>query len=311
MRIAIIVNPVSGGGRASRHAEAVLAAVKSRHPATQMTFTRGRGDGARLAETAARSGVDLVIALGGDGTLGEVVDGLLRLDRNAVPRLPELGFVAAGTGSDFRRNFSFPSDPEAAVLRLLDLPARPVDAGRVSFALPGGGEGSRHFINIASLGITGEIVCSVNRAKLQKNRSGGLIYLWHTVSALLAYRFPIVRVSLDGAPPVEAPVAALAIANGAWFGGGMKIAPDAVIDDGRFEAVIVRARNRFTLLANLARVYGGLHRSHPDVTMRAARRVEVHPADPATLVPLEFDGEDLGCLPARYEMLPGAVLLRG
>lgn len=311
MRIGIIVNPVSGGGRAERHAEAVLAAIRGQHLATDMVRTRGRGDGARLAESLARSGVDLIIAFGGDGTLGEVADGLLRLSPELLPGRPELGFLAAGTGSDFRRNFSFSSDPARAALQLLALPARPVDAGRVTFALPGGGEGQRHFINIASLGITGEIVTAVNRAKLEKNRSGGLVYLLHTLSALMRFRFPAVAVRVDGEPPVEARVAAVAIANGAWFGGGMKIAPDARIDDGFLDAVIVRARNRPTLIANLARVYGGLHRTHPDVTIRRARTVEVRPADPGDVIPLEFDGEDLGCLPARYEILPGALMLRG
>lgn len=311
MRIAIIVNPVSGGGRASRHAEAVHAAIRSRHAETTLALTRGRGDAARLAEAHARAGIDLLIAFGGDGTLGEVADGLLRGDRPEGARLPELGFLAAGTGSDFRRNFSFPPDPAAAALALLDRPARAVDAGRVTFALPGGGEGTRHFLNIASLGITGEIVTAVNRAKMEKNRAGPLIYLLHTLGALLRFRFPAVSVTLDDEPPVEARVAAVAIANGAWFGGGMKIAPDARIDDGLFDAVIVRARNRPTLLANLARVYGGLHRSHPDVTIRRAQRVAVRPVFPADMVALEFDGEDLGCLPAAYEILPGALMLRG
>ena len=277
-----------------------------------MAFTRGKGDGARLAESLALSGAGLVIAFGGDGTLGEVADGLLRLPRGAVARLPDLGFIAAGTGSDFRRNFSFPADPATAALALLDRPPRAVDAGRVRFALPEGGEGVRHFLNIASFGITGEIVQAVNRAKTEgRNRSGALVYLLHTLGALLRYRFPAVRVSIDGAPPLEAPVAAVAIANGAWFGGGMKIAPDARIDDGLFEAVVVRARSRATLIANLARVYGGRHRSHPDVTMRQARSVEVMPADITAIIPLEFDGEDLGCLPARYEILPAALMVRG
>ncbi len=311
MRIAIIVNPVSGGGRAARHAEAVHAAIRQVHPATEMVLTRGRGDGARLAESLALSGVDLLIAFGGDGTLGEVADGLLRLSPDRLPKRPELGFIAAGTGSDFRRNFSFPADPAAAALDLLSRTPRRIDAGRVTFALPGGGEGVRHFINIASLGITGEIVTAVNRAKLEKNRSGGLIYLIHTLGALLRFRFPDVAVRLDDEPPVEARVAAVAIANGAWFGGGMKIAPDARIDDGLFDAVIVRARNRPTLIANLARVYGGLHRTHPDVLIRRARTVEVHPSLPGDLIPLEFDGEDLGCLPARYEIVPAALMLRG
>lgn len=311
MRIAIIVNPVSGGGRASRHAEAVHAAVLSRHPETELALTRGRGDAARLAEGHARAGINLVIAFGGDGTLGEVADGLLRLPLPEGGRLPELGFIAAGTGSDFRRNFSFPADPAEAVLALLDRPARAIDAGRARFALPGGGEGTRHFLNIASLGITGEIVTAVNRAKLEKNRSGALIYLVHTVRALLGFRFPAVRVTLDDGVPDEAKVAAVAIANGAWFGGGMKIAPDARLDDGLFDAVIVRARNRPTLLANLARVYGGLHRSHPDVSIRRVSRVAVHPVNPSDMVALEFDGEDVGCLPARYDILPGALMLRG
>lgn len=275
-----------------------------------MVFTGGRGDGARLAESLVASGIDLLIAFGGDGTLSEVADGLLRSLPPDGARRPELGFIAAGTGSDFRRNFTFSRDPATAARELLDRPARPVDAGRVTFALQGGGEGRRHFLNIASLGISGDIVQSVNRAKLESNRSGALIYLLHTVRTLMAYAFPRVRIALDGAAPLEAQVAAVAVANGAWFGGGMKIAPDARIDDGLFEAVVVKASSRLTLLANLARVYGGRHRSHPDVVMASARQVEVSPLDPQAIIPLEFDGEDMGCLPARYEILPAALMLR-
>lgn len=310
MRIGLIVNPVSGGGRASRHAEAVSAALERRVPQVDMRFTLGRGHAARLAEDFAGEGADLVIAFGGDGTLGEVADGLLR-GRSPGGRLPQLGFIAAGTGSDFRRNFSFSSDPATAALELLDRPARPIDAGRVSFSLPGGGEGHRHFLNIASLGITGDIVETVNRAKMEGTKSGPLVYLFHTLGALLRYRFPSIRIALDDAAPLDAQVAAVAVANGAWFGGGMKIAPDARVDDGLFDVVVVRARNRSTLIGNLARVYGGRHRSHPDVTIARASTVTVHPAAPDAIIPLEFDGEDLGCLPARYDILPGALMVRG
>lgn len=312
MRVGIVANPVSGGGRVRRHGARVRAAIAGRIPDAVYVETTGQGHAARLAADFARQGFDLVIAFGGDGTASETADGLLKAAGEPDVRLPEFGIIPAGTGMDFRRNFSIPSDPVAAAHAALDTLARPVDVGHVTFHHPDGSESVRHFLNVASLGISGDIVTAVNAAKASGSRSGDLVYLAHSVREILRYRPNLVRIEADGEAIETDSVAVVAIANGGWFGGGMHLAPEARTTDGELDLVIMRAGGSFRLLTHLARVYGGWHTSSPDISFRRVTSVRIEAVDlPGELpVSLEVDGESTTGLPATYRILPRALMLR-
>lgn len=302
MGIGVVVNPRAGGGRMAKAWPDLRAALESRLGPVEVLFTSRPGDGAGLARRLADGGAGLVLAAGGDGTIGEVVDGLMRSDRK-----PELGIVPVGTGIDFPRNLDLGGSPLAAVETIASGRRRTVDVGRIAFAADDGTEGVRHFLNEASFGLSGPIVRAVNGSK-----TGGpadrLVFLWHTLVALVRLKPQRVRIVLDGAEVIEEEVAVVAVCNGRYFGAGLMVAPDAEIDDGLFDVVVVRHAGILQLVPVLLSAYSGGHRHSRLCTFRRAREVEVQPLGDAALC--DIDGECPGAIPARVEILPGALTLR-
>lgn len=313
MRVGLVVNPVSGGGRGRRAGLSAQQALISEGLDVQRVETAAPGEAARIGAALARDGHDLVIALGGDGTVSEVADGLIAAARAEGLALPEFGFVAAGTGMDFRRNFSQPQDPAQAVRALLETPARPVDVGEASFTGPDGSSGRRHFLNVASLGISGMVAASVNRAKARGSRAGSSLYVTHAIREILRYRPQRLTIRVDGGPAIEAEIAVVAIANGGWFGGGMHLAPGADPRDGLLDLVVLKSGSRWTTLGHLATLSTGRTARSPDILRLQGRSIAVSataPEPPDRRAVLELDGETMTGLPVTYRILPGALMLR-
>lgn len=306
MKLGVVVNPVSGGS-GGRLWPAVRACLAKTDADISIRETLASGDAARFARQLADAGCDLVIAVGGDGTIGEAADGILTSSRPQTP----LSFIPAGTGSDFARNFLFPPTPEALVAGLLAASARPVDVGILACTGDDGALTQRHFVNIASLGLSGPTVRAVNRARRGRRAPGPLRFLAHSVFELLRYRPDRVRILADGSEIFSGAVTLVAVANGGWFGGGMHVAPQADLADGHFEVVIVRAAPRLKLLLLMNSIYRGAHVRNPLVSVHRARVVEVSPAEDARRPALmDCDGEAPGCIPARFEIRPGALTLK-
>lgn len=268
--------------------------------------TRAPGEGRDLAAQHVRNGARLVIAAGGDGTANEVVDGLLLAGGG-----PELGVISVGTGRDFIHTLGGHADPAAAVEAIGSGRTRRIDAGRVTFLDDGGRQGVRHFLNVASLGVSG--THGARGECLQAGAAGARepAFYYHTVVELLRYRAQDVRVSFDDGETVDVHTALVVAANGRYFGSGMMIAPYAAIDDGQFDALVYRAEElRMILDFNL--IYRGAHVGLPRVKLKRCRWLEVAPlGDPAANgAILEVDGEFPGRIPARFEVLPGALTLR-
>jgi diacylglycerol kinase (ATP) len=311
MKVGVVVNPVAGSGRMRAEWPAVKAALEARFGDIAVRQTRSSGEAASLACGLAGEGMDLVIAAGGDGTVSETVDGLL-MARESGRATPALGVFPIGTGSDLARGLGITGDASAIVTRIADSPGRRLDAGRVSYVDDHGALHSRHFINIASLGLSGSTDRAVNAAKSGGRMSGNMVFLFHTVREMLRYRFQDVRVTVDGGEPIEARIALVACANGRYFGGGMKIAPDAETDDGELEVIIVHGRSKLSLLMDLRLVYSGAHKGRPFCTMLRGRRIIVEPiGDPvANGALLDIDGESPGRIPATFQVIPGAITVR-
>ena len=312
MKAGVVLNPVAGGGRLKREWPRVAAALKRHFGDFELRETQAGGDAERLALDLAADGFDLVIAAGGDGTTSEVADGLLQA-ASEHGRTAQLGLLPCGTGIDFARGLGLPRDLDALVERMAQAQGRAVDAGRIAYVDDHGALASRHFINIASLGLSGATDRAVNADRRKGLVPAGALFYWRTVLEFLRYSFQEVRITVDDAAPVEAKVALVAVANGKFFGGGMMVAPDAALDDGQFEIVILRAASKARLIWDLRLVYGGRHRDHPAVTMLRGRTVTVEPlGDPAVNGALvDIDGESPGRIPATFEILPGALKLAG
>lgn len=311
MKIGVIRNPVAGGGRLDAHWADVVATLSQRFSDLEIRETEEPGDGAVLARDLVALGCEIVVAAGGDGTISEVADGLLQMQAE-TGRTAVLGILPCGTGLDFARGLGIPTDVASAVERIASGTDRLIDAGRISFIEDHGRLASRHFVNIASLGMSGATVRAVNADRRKGRGSAKALFFWRTVVEFLRYRFQDVRITVDDGEPVEARVALVAVANEKFFGSGMMIAPDAVPDDGLFDIVILRAASKFKLIFDIRLLYGGRHRNHPAITIMRGRKVVVEPlGDPlANAALVDIDGESPGHIPATYEMVAKVLKVR-
>ncbi len=221
-------------------------------------------------------------------------------------------FVTSGTGGDFRKSFGIEPGAAAAIARLKKAPVRPVDIGRVSCLSATGAPTSRYFINIASFGMSGTIVEAVNRARIAKLFGGSFAFAFHSVLGMLRYRGAPVRLIVDGRDDAKAVISTVAVANGQYFGGGMRVAPDAKTNDGVFDVVVMEAAPRGKSLANMKLIYSGEHVQQPHVTVLRGTHVVAAPVAETGGRPvwIETDGEVAGRLPAAFDILPGALNLR-
>ena len=258
--------------------------------------TRATGEGTARAAEAVRAGVDLVIAVGGDGTLNEVANGITDKDGRS---LANLGVILTGRGRDGARTLGVPRDPIRAVERLAQgAPAVPRDLGLVRW--PGG---RRFFVTVAGAGFDAVVAARA----LTLPGAGTIPYLRAVVSSLGDHRPWPLEVRVDGAPARSLAATGVMLANGATCGGGMRIAPGAHADDGFLDLVILGALSRTALLRWLPTVYWGGHLRHPLITLERVRAVTVASDRP---LPLELDGEPCGAAPFEVTVAPGALRVR-
>lgn len=303
MKPLLIVNPASGAGRTGRRVEAIAAAVREAVGEMEARFTRAVGDGVALAREAAAAGRPLVVAVGGDGTASEVIDGLIHGGHRG-----QFGFIPCGTGGDLRRTLGIPPDLHGAARALGAAPPRPIDLGVVEFTGHGGARERRHFVNVASCGISGEVAGRVNRSS--KVLGGKLSFKLATARALLGWRDRRVRWRADGGPWTETGITALSVCNARYFGGGMMVAPGARLDDGLLDVTVWSGFGLVDLVLKQPQLYDGRHVRLANTRTLTARTVEIEPLEDAPIL-LEADGEQPGVLPARFEVRPGALTLRG
>ncbi|MHB8490111.1 MAG: diacylglycerol/lipid kinase family protein [Candidatus Dormibacteria bacterium] len=299
----LVMNPASAGGRTHRNWPAIAAALLSAGVAFDLHRTSATGDATRAVRSALAAGYRTVIVVGGDGTLNEVVNGFF--DPVGVPIGSDavLALLPSGTGGDFRRAAGIPADLGAAAHLIASGLSRRIDAGRVEFA-----DGQRRFfINIADCGMGGEVVARVNRSAHKSGGArGSAMFLATSLSTLLKYQSRIANVDIDGLQ-VERDVRSVVVANGQYFGGGMRVAPAAELDDGRFDVVIIAETGRIRALTGIPSLYRGRHVLRSEVEVHRARVVRVA----CVGAPMLFDveGEQVGTTPATLTCVPGAISL--
>jgi YegS/Rv2252/BmrU family lipid kinase len=238
-------------------------------------------------EIAAAVSADAVIAVGGDGTVHEVANGLLKAGGETV-----LGVVPVGTGSDFARALGLPRDPLAAAQALVTAERRRIDVGVVN---------GRCFLTISGVGFDGEVAQQVN--SWPKVFGGTLMYVLGILKNLVTYSPVEVEIVLDGQPQRER-LFLIAMGNTAWSAGGMWLVPPAQPDDGIFDIVIAGPLTKLEALVVLPKVFSGRHLGHPKVRQARAREVRITSATPLAI---QADGESIGRLPATYTIRPAAL----
>lgn len=307
----VVVNPHSGNGRTGREWRSIEKALGKAFPHMSVAFTGRRGEATRLVRGALNEGHHEVIAVGGDGTINEAVNGFFDVSGPVSPNAV-LGFVTSGTGGDFRKTFGIGAGAATAIERLRDARVKTVDVGRVLCLSKAGKPHARHFANISSFGLSGSIVDSVNRSHVSKIFGGTFAFALHSALNAIAYTSRTVRLKLDNGFDEIAPIATVAIANGQYFGGGMRVAPNASPDDGMFDVVIMSGASKARLIADMKQIYAGEHVNNPAVRVLRARKVVAAPIaqNRGRPVLIETDGEGAGQLPATFEILPRALKLR-
>jgi YegS/Rv2252/BmrU family lipid kinase len=306
----VVVNPRSGSGRTAREWKSTETALEALYSQMSVAFTRSRGEATTLVRAALREGHHEVIAVGGDGTINEAVNGFFD-QHGAVSPDAVFGFVTSGTGGDFRKSFGIEAGIDAGIAHLKKAHIRPIDVGRVACVTSRGEPVVRYFINIASFGMSGVIVDSVNRAKIAKLFGGSFAFAFHSTVGALRYKDRPVRL-IAGEFDAITPISTVAIANGRYFGGGMMVAPNAGTDDGVFDVIVMGGGSRSQTIADLKLIYTGDHLNNPNVkVVRSDKVVAVPVAETrGKAVLIETDGESAGRLPATFEILPRALNLR-
>ena len=302
-----VVNPQSGGGRTAREWPKIERALRDIYPGLTCAITRGHGEATTLVRQALNEGHSEIVAVGGDGTINEAINGFFDTDGAGTPDAV-FAFVTNGTGGDFRKTFGVAQDYAAAIERLKNASVRPIDVGHISCVSRDGEPVSRYFVNVASFGLSGVIVDKVNRARIAKLFGGTFAYRLHSALSMLTYRERMVRIRLNGDYDEIASIATVAIANGQYFGGGMRVAPNARPDDGLFDVIIMGGGS----VSDLKTLRTGEHLKSPGV--RALRGSKLMAAPVAETrghaIYIEVDGESTGRLPATFEILPRALNLR-
>lgn len=276
----------------------------------ELRYTEARNTAVRLTRQALQQGHDPVVAVGGDGTIHEVVNGFFADGKRISPQA-RLGIVPMGTGGDFVRTLQAnasdeksKSGLERALVRIKSERAWLCDVGRIQCAQSTSDQLTCYFINIADAGFGGKLAERVNRSP--KTAGPFLAYLAGLLRTLVSYVNKPVRVELDGRQLPEQKVNSVVIANGRFFGGGMWVAPDADLDDGWFDVIIIGDVSRREVLANVRRLYTGTLAVHPKVKIYRAKQVVLSSPEPQFI---EADGELVGALPARFDLLPNALHL--
>jgi len=258
-----------------------------------------RGHLGVLAREASMGGARLLVVVGGDGALNEVANGIADLED-----APAVALIPSGTGGDFVRTFGIPNDIGAAARIALDGETKTIDLGRVSYRAWDGSDATAVFANLASAGMSGAIAQRANDTS--KALGAKASYLWATLAVFKSWSAVETQLAVDD-DHRSGRMFDIVVANGRFFGGGMKMCPDAVVDDGLLDVVAIGDVTKRDLMMTMPKIYRGTHLPHPKAEALRGRVVTVETAEP---VPVELDGEQPGTTPARFEVLPGALRLR-
>jgi diacylglycerol kinase (ATP) len=291
-----LVNPASANGRTGKTWPALRRRAEELGLRGEPLLSERRGHLVELARDAAAEG-RLLVVVGGDGTLNEVVNGIAGRD-------VDLATIPLGTGMDFGRTYGIPTKFDDAVRLALDGAPRTIDAGRVRYRTWGGEDAERWFVNVGSVGMSGAVAQRANG--MSKALGGKATFFYALTRVFFEWENTEVTVQFDGGER-RGRMHDVVVANGVWHGGGMKLAPDAQPDDGLFDVVLIGDVGKVDFLTTAPKIYKGKHVAHPKVEVVRSARVAV---DAAEHLPIEVEGEQVGTTPAVFELVPGALRVR-
>lgn len=297
----LIVNPTAGAHNAAKLWPQIQAHLKQRGVCYDAVFTEKPGHAIALAADGVARGYTTIVSVGGDGTLNEVVNGVMAAPD---PLHSTVAVVPVGTGGDFVRMLGLPRSWPDACDRLTSTATHLVDLGELTF-IGETGEQHRYFINVAGLGFDGEVAARTNTSPV-KRLGGTLPFVTNLVLTLITYSNKDVTVSVDDEQR-PGRMNSVVVANGQWFGGGMWISPNSSPDDGVFDVIVIGDVGKVELLQTMPRLYKGTHLTHPKLSAARAQSVQVVSQQEMWL---QADGELLGRAPVTFRMHHEALRLR-
>jgi YegS/Rv2252/BmrU family lipid kinase len=305
METLFIINPVAARGTTFKLWVETRPHLTALGIELREHLTTRSGEAAEVTREAIRQGIARVVAVGGDGTLNEVVNGYLDESGKALNPEASLGLLPSGTGSDFRRSLGLRTR-EDSIRALACGRTRLVDAIRIEFTSGDGAELSRFGINVTSFGLGGETVALVNkwRESVPSWVGGRARFIAAAISALSRLRSVSLRIRLDSDREVAVSSNLIVVANGRYAGGGMMLAPNAELDDGLLDVIVTDRLSRFDIVKELRRIGRGGHLNNPKVSELRAGDVSIGATEP---MPIDIDGEMLGYTPAHLRVLPAVV----
>jgi diacylglycerol kinase (ATP) len=306
LKTKVIVNPESNRGRTRKRWGEIREGLRHFVREFKYEFTDKPRHATDLAREAIKDGTELVIGVGGDGTMNEIANGFYE-DRRIINPEATLGLVPSGTGCDLMRSLSIPAGLKGALQVISGAPSVRMDVGRVRYRSNAGADEERFFLNVADFGLGGEVVREVTERRLQRKASS---YVRCLITTMARYKNKRVRIRVDGETLPDGEYLIGAVANGRIFGKGMKVAPDARLDDGLFDSVLVRGFRFLEFCRHGWKLMNGSHVTHPKVTVVRGREVEAWSDEPEDVL-LELDGDQLGRLPATFEVVPRNLLIKG
>ncbi len=294
-----LVNPASANGSTGRRWPELARRAGAAGLEGDTLFSERQGHLAELAREAALGGADLLVVVGGDGSVYEVANGLAGIDD-----APAVAIVPRGTGWDFVRTFGIPRDVERAVAIALEGETRTIDLGRASYRAWDGSEASAVFANVGSVGMSGAIAKRANETT--KSLGGKVSYLWATFAVFSRWAAAELEVTVDGERRTGR-MFDVVVANGRYFGGGMQICPEAEPDDGLLDVLTIGDVTKRDLVLTMPKIYRGTHLPHPKAELLRGGAVSVSSDAP---LPIQLDGEQPGTTPVHFEAVPGALRIR-
>ena len=293
----LIVNPTAGAGRTAKKWPYIKALLKNTGLRFEHDITEAPGHAIELAKSAVNKGYKLVVSVGGDGTINEIVNGIYATgDMKDV----ELGIIGTGTGSDYIRTIGVSKYYQESCHHLMNPMKKSVDLGLVEFT-DNGQPAKRIFANFAGLGFDAEVVKATT--KKFKNFGGKPAYLMGLLSTFTTYKNHQIQITINGQTENHK-VCTIVMSNGKYGGGSMLLAPDADPSDGLFDVIIIGDVSKPDLLRSLPRIYKGTHLTHPKVTVKRTNLITISSDE---LMAIQADGDLLGEAPARFTVLPSAL----
>jgi YegS/Rv2252/BmrU family lipid kinase len=307
LKTQVIVNPESNKGRTRRRWAQIKEALKVFLKEFKYEFTEKPSQAIDISRAAIREGSELIVGVGGDGTMNEIANGFFE-GKTLINPKSVMGIVPSGTGCDFIRSLHIPSNLRRAMEVITQAPSPAIDIGIARFRTPGGSEKERYFLNVADFGFGGEVLERMDQTRAKRKAAS---YLKSALATFMHYKNKRIKIKVDGEEIPQGEYLIGAISNGRIFGKGMKIAPNALLDDELFDIILVRGMKVWEFLRNVWKIYAGTHLSHPKISSIQGKKIEAIAEDPDEKILIEIDGEQVGKLPATFEIVPRALSVKG